>query len=89
MQHTNHYDAVLDHCEVQTVWKTGNQSASFRRINSREAEGASTHTRDSLVDRRAKPASEAGTSLLIPLLGVEEFALGLRSENDRWAHRPA
>jgi hypothetical protein len=83
MQHADHNNAVVDQCEVQTVWKPGNQSAPFRRINSREAEGAGTHTRDSLVDRSAKPASEAGTSLLIPLLGIEEFALGLRPEDDR------
>jgi hypothetical protein len=89
MQHANHNDAGLDQCEVQTVWEIGNQSASFRRINSCEAEGAGTHTRDSLVDRRAKPVSEAGTSLLIPLLGIQEFALGLRSEDDRQTHRPA
>jgi len=88
VHNTNDNHVIIDDRKVQTIGKARNQGSALVGINRRKAEREGAHSHERLVDRGAKQLPKSRASIFVPTLGVEQFALGLGSKDDREDHRP-
>ncbi len=88
MYHPYNNYRVVNQGEVQSVWKPRHKCPPLLSVNKRKTTRQGTHPRQRLIKGHAELVTEPGSAALVPTLGVENLALGLRSKDDGPTHRP-